>query len=280
MKARRLAPSTQKTYFSEFKKYCEFFKIEEENIDVRYISRDEIIRYLAYIYDCGYSPSKVNQTINAIKFYKEQVLGQKRSTYFLKRPKHQKFIPTIQTPELMYNICMNTANLKHRAILFLFYDTGIRRGELLKLTLMDVRSKAENPHLIIKEAKHNSCRIVNMSEECVNLLNLYYSKYHPKHYLFEGDGQTGQYSATSIKNILDAACLREELGKPMRIHDLRHNYATHTMIAGTSMRDTQEQLGHKSYKTTEDYYLHILPEHRKIKRTYPKKEEIRLRIAN
>lgn len=86
-----MAENTQKVYLGEFKQFVEHFKGE----DYRYISHDRIVEYLARLYDAGYSPSKVNQAINAIKFYKEKLLGQKRQTYFLKRPRSKKFLPTI-----------------------------------------------------------------------------------------------------------------------------------------------------------------------------------------
>lgn len=271
MIAYHLSDSTQKTYLSEFKAYYNY--CHQHLLDIRYVSKQNIIKYLAQLYEQGYSPSKINQAINAIKFYKEKIKGEKRQTYYLPRPKQRKFMPLILSPEKVRDICLNTQNIKHRAILFLFYDSGIRRSELLKLTIMDVRTKTASPHLIIRASKGRKSRIALISHECVDLVKQYYRDYKPKKWLFEGDSANGQYSATSLKNILDAACKREGVNKPMRIHDLRHNFTTHCIAAGTSMKFISDQLGHDSVRTTEKYYTHLIAEQRKIIRPKPLKTQ-------
>lgn len=54
--------------------------------------------------------------------------------------------------------------------------------------------------------------------------------------------------------VLPAATLR-----PIRIHDLRHTYATHLIQQGESLAYVSRQLGHSSIKITVDTYAHWLP---------------------
>ena len=234
--------------------------------DYRYISRDSIIEYLARLYDQGYSASKINQAINAIKYFKEKVLGQKRQTYFLKRPRRSKFIPTILSPEQMQTVINAPKNLKHHTILFTIYDNGIRIGELINLRLADVRTRCKNPYIIIRAAKHNGDRVLYLSPQCLEKLQTYYRKFKPKTYLFEG-ATTGQpISKTTITKVLNKAVTMSRVTEHLRVHDLRHNFATHCLLAGTSIYDLSRQLGHKKVETTQKYYVHLLPNQIKIHR--------------
>ncbi len=262
MKARRLAKSTQGTYYSEFKAIKEYFEGE----DLRYLSRDKIIEYLARLYDQGYSASKINQAINAYKFYREKMLGKKRQTYFLKRPYQPKFNPPILSQEQMLAVVNSPKNLKHRALLTTIYLNGLRRGELINLQLMDVRSKADEPHLIIRKAKHNSSRHLYVETDFMEMLNKFYNVYKPKLYLFEGAEPGSPISATTIARILGKALLACKIEEPFRVHDMRHNFATHCLLNGTDIYDLSQYLGHKSVETTEKYYAHLLPNQLVIKR--------------
>ena len=58
--------------------------------------------------------------------------------------------------------------------------------------------------------------------------------------------------------ICDKAGLRR-----VRIHDLRHSYATIRISAGHNIADVSKQLGHASYKITVDTYYHWLPNEKK-----------------
>ena len=262
MKARRMAGSTIKTYTSEFKAYIEYFKGE----DYRYISRDRIIEYLARLYDLGYSASKVNQAINAIKFYKEKVLGQKRKTYFIKRPYHERFVPTILSQEKMFAVINSPRNVKHAMLLYTMYINGLRKSEVRNLKLQDVRSKHEEPHLIIRHAKHHSNRLLYVDDDFICRLRQYYLQYRPVAYYFEGDTPGVAISETTIARILEKALVLQGVTERFRVHDLRHNFATHCLLNGTSIYDLSKFLGHKSVETTEKYYAHLLPSEIKINR--------------
>lgn len=256
LQAARMAPSTIKTYITEFKQYCRYFQGQ----DLRYIKRDSILEYIKRLYDLGYSPSKVNQAVNAIKFYKEKVLGEKRATYFIKRPRIEKFIPTILPFQTICKIINTPSNFKHRTILFCIYHNALRISEAINLTLMDFRSKQKNPQLIIRNSKHNSSGIVPLTKECVSMVRAYYLKYKPKKYLFEGATPGKKISRTTIRTILKQACEECNIIENLRVHDLRHNFVTHCLQQGTRLHHISKFIRHKNTQTTEKYYAHLLPE--------------------
>jgi integrase/recombinase XerD len=262
LKARRLAVSTQKTYTSEFTAFLIYFRGE----DYRYISKDRIIEYLARLYDLGYSPSKVNQAINAIKFYKEKVLHQQRQTYFLMRPKRKKFMPNILPQEVMFKALNAPRNLKHTALLHFIYDNGLRISECRNMLLANLSTHGKTPYITVRETKHDGGRVIGLSENTLILLKRYYAVYKPQEYLFEGSAKGQQISKTTIRNILNAALKKVGVEGRFRVHDLRHNFATHCLENGTNIYHLSKILGHKSVQTTEKYYAHLLPENVVINR--------------
>ncbi len=107
----------------------------------------------------------------------------------------------------------------------------------------------------IKQAKGNKDRVTLLSEQLLIDLRIYYKKYRPKNYLFEGS--TGlQYSGSSINKLIKKAASIAGIRKNVSAHTLRHSFATHLLENGTDLRSIQVLLGHNSSQTTE-IYTHV-----------------------
>ena len=77
-----------------------------------------IIKFLRYLVtERKISITYQNQSINAIKFYYEKVLGGQRKFYFIDRPKKEKALPPVLSTEEVKAILNATENIKHKAIL-------------------------------------------------------------------------------------------------------------------------------------------------------------------
>ena len=199
------------------------------------------------------SLSYQNQSINAIKFYMEQVLGLERSTIFIDRPKKAKRLPTVLNPADVFKIINSPKNLKHKTILTLIYSAGLRISEAINLKVADIDS--EKMRIWIRLGKGRKDRITILSELVLEMLRNYYKVYRPKEYLFEGQNG-GQYSVESIRSVFRRAKKRENIISPATVHTLRHSFATHLLENGTNLRSIQLLLGHGSVKTTQ-VYTHI-----------------------
>jgi integrase len=73
---------------------------------------------------------------------------------------------------------------------------------------------------------------------------------------------TGQYGYPTCRTELQKQFRRllKEAGlSRIRIHDLRHSYATLELAAGVSPKVVQESLGHARIGTTLDLYAHVIP---------------------
>ena len=146
-----------------------------------------------------------------------------------------------------------TTNQKHVCVIKILYGCGLRLSELLHLKLHDIDSERMLIH--IRSAKGNKDRVVMLSPGLLEDLRSYFKVYHPKVYLFEGQGG-GMYSAKSVQNVVKMAATRASIQKQVTPHILRHSFATHLIENGTGIRYIQKLLGHSSIKTTE-IYTHV-----------------------
>jgi len=244
------SPNTIRTYKTMLQEFLEYYS----HLDPGKITDEQIREYLLYLIEKrDVSVSYQNQSINAIKFYFEHVLGRPVKTYYIQRPRREKKLPGVLSEQEVQLILNNTENLKHKAILSLIYSAGLRRGELINMKPVDIDSK--RMYVIIRQGKGNKDRYSILSEKVLELLRKYFIEYHPKEWLFEGQFG-GQYSATSIQNILRDSVSRSGIRKRVTVHTLRHCFATHLLEHGVDLRYIQELLGHKNLKTTE-IYTHI-----------------------
>lgn len=139
-------------------------------------------------------------------------------------------------------------------MLSLIYSCGLRRSELLNLTLNDIDSK--RGLVIIRQSKGRKDRVAPLSEKILELLREYYNAYKPNKWLFEGQDKKNQYDEKSLASVLKQALAKSGIQKPVSLHWLRHSYATHLLENGTDLRYIQEILGHSSSRTTE-IYTHV-----------------------
>ena len=94
-----------------------------------------------------------------------------------------------------------------------------------------------------------------LSQTTLDLLRVYYKKYQPRHWLFEGLDDK-RYSSTSVQKILKKACLKAGITKHVYLHCLRHSFATHLLEQGVNIQIIQRLLGHSNPRTT-CMYIHV-----------------------
>jgi integrase/recombinase XerD len=250
MASKRYSVNTRKTYTEALRTFLRFFP--EKTLEQ--IESDDLIRFNnEYILANQYSASFQNQVVNAIKLAVKVVNNEKMNPELIHRPKRAKELPNVLSKEEVKAILAAPNNIKHRAMLSLIYACGLRRGELLNLTLTSIDSKRKL--ILIKQAKGKKDRMVPLSEKLLFTLRDYYLAYKPTHWLFEGQTK-GQYDERSLGSVMQAAVKKAGIQKPVTLHWLRHSYATHLLESGTDLRYIQELLGHKSSKTTE-IYTHV-----------------------
>lgn len=170
--------------------------------------------------------------------------------------------------------------VRDRAILELFYSTGIRRTELINLQTHDL---ALNQHtLSVRGGKGDKDRVVPIGERALRWLRRYLDDVRP-HLLLSVNEQTvflTDYGAPFRDNKMGDRVRRyikqAGLDIPGSCHLLRHACATHMLENGAELRYIQVLLGHSQLNSTE-IYTHVSI--RKLQevhaRTHPARDEDR-----
>ena len=251
LQSRRYSPNTIKVYTDTLAIFLRYFPDKE----VTEIRNDDLIDFNNnYILKNNFSSSYQNQVVNGIKLFYRSMHQTKFDVELVHRPKKEKTLPNVLSKEEVKKILEVTTNIKHRSMLALIYACGLRRSELLKLTLSDVQSSRNI--LLIRQSKGKKDRILPLGDKLIQQLREYYLSYRPKHWLFEGQLKGEPYSAKSLQNVLKNSVSKSGIKKTVTLHWLRHSYATHLLEGGTDLRYIQELLGHSSSRTTE-IYTHV-----------------------
>ena len=251
MNFRRYSQNTIKTYADALEVFFRFYKDQApESLNI-----EDIINFnTSYILKKNLSASYQNQVINAIKLFYRNRFNRAMEVDFIQRPRREKRLPNVLSKNEVKSILEAPTNLKHRAMLSLIYAFGLRRSELLNLTLKDILS--DRNLLFIRQSKGKKDRVVPISIKLIEMLRDYYKAFKPKTWLFEGQEVGKKYSERSIQLVLNQAVEKAKIVKPVSLHWLRHSYATHLLESGTDLRYIQELLGHSSSRTTE-IYTHV-----------------------
>jgi integrase/recombinase XerD len=251
MNYRRYSGNTIKTYSDALEVFFRFF----QNKNLESLTIEDIIHFNNdYILRKNLSSSYQNQVINAIKLFYRNRFNKTMEVDFIQRPRREKRLPNVLSKEEVKAILEAPTNLKHRAMLSLIYACGLRRSELLNLTLVDILSNRNL--LFIRQSKGKKDRVVPISNKLIDILRDYYKAFKPKTWLFEGQFSNTKYSEKSLENVLKQSLTKTKISKKVSLHWLRHSYATHLLENGTDLRYIQELLGHSSSRTTE-IYTHV-----------------------
>ncbi|NBW59981.1 MAG: integrase [Crocinitomicaceae bacterium] len=251
MHYRRYSPNTIKTYTEALEIFFRFF----QNRALESLTIEDIIDFNNdYILKKKLSASYQNQVINAIKLFYRNRFKRAMEVDFIQRPRREKRLPNVLSKKEIKAILEAPTNLKHRAMISLIYACGLRRSELLNLTLKDIHS--DRNLLFIRQSKGKKDRVVPISMKLIAMLRDYYKAFKPKTWLFEGQLAGEKYSERSIQLVLNQSVSKAKINKQVSLHWLRHSYATHLLESGTDLRYIQELLGHSSSKTTE-IYTHV-----------------------
>jgi integrase/recombinase XerD len=164
---------------------------------------------------------------------------------------------------------------RDRAILEVFYGTGLRRGECLRLDVIDVDLGQEL--LLVRSGKGKKDRMVPLTRQAVSALDLYLRESRPE--LVKDSRELALFlskyglrmSPTCLSTLITKHAQDARIEGPVFPHALRHAYATHLLKGKASIRHVQELLGHQSLQSTALYTRVSIDDlHEVVSRCHPR----------
>ena len=147
---------------------------------------------------------------------------------------------------------------RNRAMLELFYSTGMRLSELTGLDMDDLDLAGDAVRVRGKGRKE---RLLPLGRPAVNALRGYFprrdevqrqAKAPDRRAVFIGE-RGRRLTNRAVQLIVRAFLDQVSEGRDVSTHSLRHSFATHLLDAGADLRAVQELLGHASLSTTQIY---------------------------
>jgi integrase/recombinase XerD len=160
-------------------------------------------------------------------------------------------------PILHQTMINGRMELRDRAIVEVYYATGIRRAELAGLDIRDVDFKHQI--VTVRKGKGRQDRRVPIAQRALDSVEQYLSELRGRlATVASGEalflGETGKRIQNSKLTELVGRCIRRSgIGKSGSCHALRHATATHMLRNGADIRYVQEMLGHLCIESTQIY---------------------------
>jgi integrase/recombinase XerC len=257
---RQLSAYTIRNYFFELNRAQSLLG---EDIYLHNANRDQLQSVLAKLHRQGLSPRSIALSLSAQKqFYafllRENVIAINPAKT-LSAPKQNKPLPkNMDVDAVSHLLDIDTDDplaIRDKAIMELFYSSGLRLAELAALNYDDIQFDNAEVKVMGKGSKQ---RIVPIGKVAINALKVWFtcreqvSSLHANDALFISN-QGKRLSHRSIQARMNKWGQEQALSVKVHPHKLRHSFATHMLESSADLRAVQELLGHANLSTTQIY---------------------------
>ncbi len=250
--------------------------------DLNQIDKDMIYNFLSEEFDKNYKSKTIARRLASIKsLFKYLIRSEQISqnpSINIKTPKVEKKLPNFVDIKVIDKLMeipdiKTTKGLRDRAIIELFYSTGIRLSELANLDLSSIiidsnKNSGEENYMVKVLGKGEKERIIPFGKEAKYWIDKYLNTRGFS--INSGLGNLPLFANSKEKPVAYSTIKRRirnyiklvSEGEGLGPHILRHSFATHMIDRGADIRSVQELLGHSSLSSTQ-IYTHIKPERMK-----------------
>jgi len=264
---RGLANNTLLAYRQDLSKYAKYLKSKGVKKTEK-VTRNNITEFMFKQKQEGLSVSSICRSLAAIKmfhrFLVRERLATEDPTNLIDTPKMWKRVPDVLTEKEIGAIIDATKGrgwqvVRDKAIVELFYASGVRVSELVGLKLENINMEIGYVRCIGKGSKE---RIIPIGKRAREAIKKYSDTSRVKlakdkitqHLFLSRLGK--KISRQSVWKIIKMYARKAGVKKEIKPHTLRHTFATHLLEHGADLRSVQEMLGHSDISTTQ-IYTHV-----------------------
>jgi len=261
---RRYSQNTLTAYENDLDQFVLFGKKLVEDFCVEEVDYHLIRQWIVSLMDNGISAKSVNRKISTLKtffkFLMREGVIEKNPTDKVAIPKMGKKLPVFVQEKEMNRLLdgrfftEDFEGCRDKAVVSLFYGTGIRLSELVGIRFPDLNLIEK---MVKVNGKRDKQRLVPFPLEISGVLNDYIklrNELFPaaENFLFlTGNGEP-------VYNKLIYRIVKKQLSLVTTVekkspHILRHSYATHLLNRGADLNAIKELLGHANLAATQIY---------------------------
>jgi integrase/recombinase XerC len=260
---RQLSPHTVRNYLFELRRVQGLFPDDTHWLQ---LGRDQLQAILSKLHRRGLSPRSLALCLSAQKQFFEfllrepgadgQPLVASNPARTLSAPKQNKPLPKNMDPDAVGHLLgiegQDLLSLRDRAMMELFYSSGLRLAELAALDIADI----QEDHQVRVLGKGSKERLVPVGQCARDAIEIWLTI---RQTMACEDGAlfvTARGRRLSHRSIqVRMAKWGQEQGLAVRVHPhkLRHSFATHMLESSGDLRAVQELLGHANLSTTQIY---------------------------
>jgi integrase/recombinase XerC len=258
---RRLSPHTVAAYEHDLRALLEF--LEREQIgSFKGLDSFGVRRFAAESHRKGLSARSVARRLSAVRTFLNYLIEtgvlKSNAGVHVQAPKAPRHLPATldadQVASLLAISGEDPETLRDRAILELFYSSGLRLAELVGLDLGDVDVADRTVRVTGKGSK---TRVVPVGKKALAALH----DWQAVRAELARSGETALFvgvrgsriSPRTVQKRVNEWAKRQGAPTGVHPHMLRHSFATHLLESSRNLRAVQELLGHASLSTTQVY---------------------------
>jgi len=283
---RRNSPRTISAYQQDLKRltqYCDQHQIKSWSELDNLVGR----KWLGSLHQHGLSGSSIQRVLSACRsFYRWLIREQYISSNpfdLLKAPRSSRRLPdTLDIDAVQQLVSLpgdDPLTVRDRAILELFYSSGLRLSELVSLDVTDVDTAAAEARVT---GKGNKTRIVPVGRYAREAIQ----QWLPVRAQMAAESELamfvsrrgGRLGMRSVEKRLKTWSVRQGINRNIHPHMLRHSFASHILESSGDLRAVQELLGHQNISTTQ-IYTHLDFQHlaKVFDKAHPRAKRVKAR---
>jgi integrase/recombinase XerC len=223
------------------------------------LGSEDLRSFIASEHRRGLSPSSLQRRLSAVRSLFKYLVGngdmKASPAQGLRAPKSARKLPQVldpdETAQLVEVDTDTPLGRRDRAMLELFYSSGLRLSELCALRWRELDLDEGLVHVTGKGNKH---RVVPVGSHARAALQAWRADTPsaPAAPVFPGRGNS-PISPRAVQLRLRAAAQKQGVWKRVHPHLLRHSFASHVLESSGDLRGVQELLGHADIATTQIY---------------------------